>query len=148
MLTAPQKDPTPRLAPAPTPKTASLADTANSFGLHDTLQYGPRSFAAEVTATRTSGLKDRLDNWDATQDNLRLVMERNVYGMHMPMRRLMERKLVSHNPHMPALRQSNVHLDVLMGRDETLQPADFMMPASEFTQPMDIHSDMEKKLRM
>lgn len=31
------------------------------------------------------------------------------------------------NPHMPILPQSNLHLDILMGRDETLEPADFMM---------------------
>ena len=108
----------------------------------------------------------------------------------MPMRVLMERKLVSQvcrdhlsllrgpqsrdaalqNPHMPILPQSNLHLDILMGRDETLECADFMgsgpshpvhrvyaqadLPcsfastAAEMTQPMDIHADMEKKLRM
>lgn len=74
---------------------------------------------------------------------------------------------------MPALPQSNIHLDILMGRDEALECADFMMPgmyihcslshscclpispaypfvlaASELAQPLDIHADMEKKLRM
>ena len=32
------------------------------------------------------------------------------------------------NPHMPALKTSNVHLDILMGRDDILEPADFMTP--------------------
>ena len=32
----------------------------------------------------------------------------------------------SQNPHMPILPQSNLHLDILMGRDETLECADFM----------------------
>ena len=32
------------------------------------------------------------------------------------------------NPHMPILPQSNLHLDILMGRDETLECVDFMMP--------------------
>lgn len=77
--------------------------------------------------------------------------------MHAPVRTLMERKLVGHvrpsspsipsstlyflaqltgrvpypqNPHMPALRTSNLHLDILMGRDDTLEPADFMMPGT------------------
>ena len=67
---------------------------------------------------------------------------------------------------MPILPQSNLHLDILMGRDETLECADFMAPgaslshlailsetktvlaASEMAQPMDIHADMERKLRM
>ena len=73
---------------------------------------------------------------------------------------------VPQNAHMPILPQSNLHLDILMGRDETLECADFMAPgaslpprnpsdklkaipvASEMAQPMDIHADMERKLRM
>ena len=49
-----------RIVPARETKPATTQDTSNSFGLHDTLQYGPRSLAAEVT---TSGkIKDRLEN--------------------------------------------------------------------------------------
>lgn len=33
--------------------------------------------------------------WEATQDNLKLQMQRQLFGLHMPMRILMERKLVS-----------------------------------------------------
>jgi len=135
-----------RFIPASAPKAASIQDTANSLGLHDTLKHGPRSLAAEVKTT--SPIKDRLENWEAAQDNMKLNMQRNIYGMHAPVRMLMERKLVGYSPHMPALRTSNIHLDILMGRDETLECADFMMPASERTPSMDIHADMEKKLRM
>ncbi|KAJ2985959.1 hypothetical protein NUW54_g9962 [Trametes sanguinea] len=135
-----------RIVPARETKAATTQDTSNSFGLHDTLQYGPRSLAAEVTTN--SKIRDRLENWEATQDNLKLQMHRQVFGLHMPMRLMMERKLASYNPHMPVLPQSNVHLDILMGRDEVLDTADFMMPASEMSQPLDIHADMEKKLRM
>ncbi|KAI0369997.1 proteasome maturation factor UMP1 [Pilatotrama ljubarskyi] len=135
-----------RIVPARGSKAATTQDTSNSFGLHDTLQYGPRSLAAEVV--KTSNVKDRLENWEATQDNLKLQMHRQAFGLHMPMRILMERKLVSQNPHMPALPQSNLHLDILMGRDETLDCPDFMVPVSEMRQPLDIHADMEKKLRM
>ena len=49
-----------RIVPATTSKSASIQDTANSLGLHDTLQYGLRSLAAEVKTG--SGLKERLDN--------------------------------------------------------------------------------------
>lgn len=83
----------------------------------------------------------RLIQWEETQDNLKLTMQRNIYGMHAPMRLMMERKIVSavsifmrsktaifkhlsQNPHMPALPQSNLHLDILMGRDESIGPAD------------------------
>jgi hypothetical protein len=42
-------DPSLRIVPANGPKSTSLnKDTTNSFGLHDTLQYGTRSIAQEV----------------------------------------------------------------------------------------------------
>ncbi|KAK7688290.1 hypothetical protein QCA50_008660 [Cerrena zonata] len=139
-------EPSLRLVPASAPKTASIQDTSNSLGLHDTLRYGPRSLASEVKTTST--VKDRLENWEATQDNLKLTTLRNVYGLHAPVRLLMERRAVSYNPHMPAYPTSNIHLDVLMGRDEALECADFMMPTSELQQPLSIHADMERKRRM
>uniref|UniRef100_A0A0W0F9T9 Proteasome maturation factor UMP1 n=1 Tax=Moniliophthora roreri TaxID=221103 RepID=A0A0W0F9T9_MONRR len=126
----------------PSSKSASVAETANSLGLHDALQYGPRTIATEVKSE--GGIKERLENWEETQDNLKLTMMRNVHGLHAPMRLLMERKI---NPHMPALPQTNIHLDILMGRDETIEPGDV------FGEPirvpsLNIHSDMERKLRM
>ena len=84
--------------------------------------------------------------WEATQDNLKLNMLRNVYGLHAPVRLLMERQIVGYvgssysfewacltepqNPHMPALRVPNIHMDILMGRDETLDTTDFMTPGA------------------
>jgi len=37
--------------------------------------------------------------WEETQDNLKLNLERNVFGMHAPMRQLMERKIVASVSH-------------------------------------------------
>ena len=49
-----------KLVPANKTKSASVQDTANSLGLHDTMRYGPRSLAAEI---ETEGnLKGRLQN--------------------------------------------------------------------------------------
>ncbi|KAL0059662.1 hypothetical protein AAF712_013565 [Marasmius tenuissimus] len=160
-------DPSLRLVPANAPKSASIAQTANSFGLHDTLQHGPRTIATEVKSE--GGIRDRLENvssadyqlcstgrftgpstyiqWEETQDNLKLTMMRNVHGLHAPMRLLMERKMVTMNPHMPALPQSNIHLDILMGRDEAVEPGDvFGEPIR--APPLDIHADMERKRRI
>jgi proteasome maturation protein len=140
-------EPSLRLVPPAEQKSASLAATANSFGLHDTLQYGPRSIAAE---TKSRGdIEHRLSRWEETQDNLKLTMLRNLYGVHAPARLLMERKIVAANPHMPGMERSNsnIHLDILMGRDETLHPADFFL-GMEHGLPQNLHSEMEKKLRM
>ncbi|KAF8320518.1 proteasome maturation factor UMP1, partial [Cantharellus anzutake] len=104
------------------PPSASIRATANSFGVHDSLRYGTRSLVTEINATHSH--QKRLDSWEETQDNLRLSMHRNVFGMHAPMRQLMERKIVSAIPHMPTIARSNIHLDILMGRDETLDVSD------------------------
>ena len=49
-----------RIVPATTSKSVSIQNTANSLGLHDTLEYGPRSLAAEMKTG--NGLKERLEN--------------------------------------------------------------------------------------
>lgn len=55
------QDPSLRLVPAAaSSKTASIQDTANTLGLHDTLKYGPRSLATEVKSQST--IRDRLSN--------------------------------------------------------------------------------------
>ena len=61
---------------------------------------------------------------------------------------------------MPGMPQSNIHLDILMGRDETLEPEDFFLGSStalvcadnadlpigmEQNLPQNLHSEMEKK---
>ncbi|KAF8480878.1 proteasome maturation factor UMP1 [Russula ochroleuca] len=137
------QEPSLRIVPAKAPVKASISDTANSLGLHDTLKYGPRSLADEI---KSNPLQARLENWDDTQRTFKLTTHRNIYGLHAPMRQLMERKIVSFNPHMPAMPQSNIHLDILEGRDETLDVTDFFQIDAD--PPMDIHADMERKLRM
>ncbi|KAI6032087.1 hypothetical protein PISMIDRAFT_675796 [Pisolithus microcarpus 441] len=134
-----------RIVPPAPSKSASLNDTANSLGLHDTLQFGPRSIAAETKSTNS--LQHRLDHWEETQDNLKLTMLRDLYGLHAPARLLMERRAVSTNPHMPALQRSNIHLDILMGRDETLSPSDLFL-GMERGPSFSTHMEMERKQRL
>jgi hypothetical protein len=33
--------------------------------------------------------------WEETQDNMKLIMQRNIFGIHAPVRQLMERKIVA-----------------------------------------------------
>ncbi|TFL06218.1 proteasome maturation factor UMP1 [Pterulicium gracile] len=135
-----------RLVPKGASKSASINDTAGSLGLHDTLQYGPRSLATEVSAS-SNDFQDRLAKWEETQDNLKLTLQRNLYGLHVPMRIMMERKAVMHNPHMPAAAQSNIHLDILMGRDGTIHPSD-VFGGLEGHSSLSIHQDMERMLKL
>jgi len=139
-----------RLVPSTTnaeSSVASIRDTANALGVHDSLRYGPRSLVAELNSTNQH--QKRLDNWEETQDNLKLNLERNMFGMHAPMRRLMERKIVASSPHLPIIPRSNIHLDILMGRDETLHVSDFFGTTGSGPLPkMDDRAYMERKYRI
>ncbi|KAF7310492.1 hypothetical protein HMN09_00591700 [Mycena chlorophos] len=112
-----------------------------------TLIIVPASAPKTLATESSDGFRGRLENWEETQDNLKLTLQRNMFGMHAPLRLLMERKIVSANPHMPVFPQSNLHLDILMGRDETIEPVD-IFGGQETGAPQNIHAEMEKKLKM
>ncbi|CAG8601700.1 3831_t:CDS:2 [Ambispora gerdemannii] len=122
----------------------SIASTANSFGVHDTFRLGTRSIANELLPSHP--LERRLDQWNQTQINLKLTMERRIYGIHAPIRHLMERNIVSKVQRAPILPSSNLALDILMGKDETIEFDDFLNDPELSIEPMDLHASMEHKL--
>lgn len=89
-----------RLVPG-APSTTSVSVTSTSHpvhaGVHDTMRYGPRNLAEEASsASGQHPLQHRLENWELTRDNLKLTMQRNMFGMAAPIRTLMERRIVEH----------------------------------------------------
>ncbi|KAF8660712.1 hypothetical protein AX16_001566, partial [Volvariella volvacea WC 439] len=65
---------------------------------------------------------------EQTQDNLKLTLQCNTFRMAAPLRALMEHKIVTANLHILVLLQSNIHLDIFMGHNELIEPADFFKP--------------------
>ncbi|ORZ20098.1 hypothetical protein BCR41DRAFT_35521 [Lobosporangium transversale] len=119
-----------RLAPSSKPTTAgsaSVFDTSNSYGLHDTMRFGMRQIASEVTAKHP--LENRLAEWENTQEDLKMSLARNMYGMHsmLPQR-------------------SNLGLDILMGKDETIDFEDFLNVPEMSTEMVDPHTIMEHQI--
>lgn len=110
--------------------------------------------------------------WEETQENLHLTLQRNIYGLHAPIRQLMERQIVSQvrfSPSYPVcstvltmeraqtpiptafggfIQPSNLQLDILLGRDETINISDVLTDSVVTAEVGDFHSAMEKKLRM
>ncbi|RKP05654.1 proteasome maturation factor UMP1-domain-containing protein, partial [Thamnocephalis sphaerospora] len=115
-----------RLAPSAraAPATHSVKDTANDLGVHDTLRYGPASLATAVSTVHP--LENRLKNWDETQMDTKMTLQRRMYGIHAPVRQLMERSLVSQTQRHPALPSSNLGMDILAGRDESIGVEDVL----------------------
>ncbi|KAI9311328.1 proteasome maturation factor UMP1-domain-containing protein [Dichotomocladium elegans] len=138
-----------RIAPSAHPEsnTKSTFDTTHAeFGGHDTLRYGTRSIKSEVLPGHP--IEERLNQWAENQWELKLNMARNIHGMHAPIKMMMERDIVSKRQRMPVLPSSNLHLDILMGKDETIDFEDFLNDPAMSTDFLDVHAAMEHKLNL
>lgn len=65
-------------------------------GVHDTMRHGLNNVLHHVSTQSHHPIQNRLENWEATQDNLKLTMQRNIHGIGAPAHTLMERKIVSY----------------------------------------------------
>ncbi|KAJ9077612.1 hypothetical protein DSO57_1015233 [Entomophthora muscae] len=102
----------------------SLSTTAHEYGVHDTMRFGFRSIASELVPGHS--LEAHLNEWDASQFNLKLNIQRQVHGLHMPFRALMERDIIGSVNRHPMFKSSRFGLDILDGKDETIDVEDFL----------------------
>ncbi|SPO22953.1 related to UMP1 - proteasome maturation factor [Ustilago trichophora] len=139
--------------PAHASHTSTSTNSSTSHpvyaGVHDTMRHGPKNVLHEVSTHSHHPVQNRLENWEATRDNLKLTMQRNIHGIGAPAHTLMERKIVSYNPAFDPTRSSNsiskLHLDILNGDDERIEPRDFLL--SEISPDMpSMHTVMERRL--
>jgi len=123
----------------------SVVTTATSLGVHDTFRYGVKSIQSEISPAHP--LENRIKQWDETQTNLKLHLERRLYGLHAPVRHLMERSIVSKVFNKsPVLPSSNFGLEILTGKDGTIDFEDFLNDPEMSTESIDFHGAMEQKL--
>jgi proteasome maturation protein len=72
---------------------------------------------------------------------------RKMQGVHAPLRVMMERRAVANVGHLPCITQrSNLHADVLSGRDELIAPADVFGRPENFEGMSMPHNVIEKHL--
>ncbi|WFD30828.1 hypothetical protein MSPP1_001852 [Malassezia sp. CBS 17886] len=138
------------ILPAPVREHTSVSarDTAHAeTGVHDTFRHGLRSLRAETSLDAQHPVQNRLERWDESQRSWKLQVQRDMFGVGMPLRTVMERRFVSVNPHMPARHIANVHLDILDGKDECLDPVDFL-PSGVRGEHLDVHAAMERKMAL
>ncbi|CAO3642196.1 unnamed protein product [Cunninghamella echinulata] len=105
-----------------------------------------QSLKAEVLPGHA--LENRLAEWNENQWELKLSMARQTYGLHAPIKMMMEREIVSKRQRLPVLPSSNLHLDILTGKDETIDFEDFLNDPSMCTDTLDVHAAMEHKLKL
>ncbi|KAG1536446.1 hypothetical protein G6F46_004133 [Rhizopus delemar] len=103
-----------RIVPDSYPETvkSTLNTTHSEYGGHDTFRYGTRSIKNEVLPKHP--LESRLNQWEEAQWELKLNLARQAYGMHAPVKLMMERSIVEKRQRTPVMPTSNLHLDILM----------------------------------
>ncbi|KAJ3302186.1 hypothetical protein HDU76_005561 [Blyttiomyces sp. JEL0837] len=134
------------LPKAACPQLATSGDGTN-YGVHDTMRNGLRTIRSEVTGAHP--LENHLSKWDETQEALRMTMLSDVYGMHAPLRLKMEKHLVSQKRRIPVLKNTNLAMEILTGRDQTIDFEDYLGDGNAVeTHLLDVHGVMETSLRM
>ncbi|RSH87971.1 uncharacterized protein EHS24_000494 [Apiotrichum porosum] len=122
-------------------------------GTHDTFRYGLTSAAQSVAAGNASPLQARLEK--ETQQQLQSTVQRNNFGVAVPLRKAMELKLVATENHHPLLLQStssglplggshNTSLEILQGTDESIDAEDFMAGGADLREVLDMSAVMER----
>ncbi|KAI9146114.1 proteasome maturation factor UMP1-domain-containing protein [Paraphysoderma sedebokerense] len=116
------------------------------YGVHDSFRYGLRSVKKEIHVTHP--LEMNLKNWEKTQENMKYSLQRSMYGIHQPIRLQMEKALVSQVQRLPVLPSSRLGLEILSGKDTTLDVEDFLGEPTMYMETIDVHTSMEKRLGM
>ncbi|KAI8987426.1 proteasome maturation factor UMP1-domain-containing protein [Mycotypha africana] len=136
-----------RIVPDSHIESVSTSDSSHKeFGVHDTLRNGIRSIKTEVLPGHP--LENRLSQWGETQWELKLNLARQAHGMHAPIKMMMERSIVEKRQRLPVLPSSNLHLNILLGKDETIDYEDFLNDPTMSTDMLDVHTAMEHKLNL
>ncbi|KAJ3125963.1 hypothetical protein HK100_010520 [Physocladia obscura] len=116
------------------------ADT--EYKVHDTMRNGIHTVRSQVIAGHA--LEDHLSKWEETQEQLKLNLARNVYGLHQPLRMQMERHFVEKPNRIPVLKQSNLAQDILSGKDSTIEFEDFLGESDPSMYLLDVHGVAER----
>ncbi|KAJ3248054.1 hypothetical protein HDU78_002147 [Chytriomyces hyalinus] len=122
---------------------ASGADAHSQYKVHDTMRNGIHTVRSDVIAGHP--LEAHLQNWDLTQEQLKLDMARSVYGLHQPLRLQMEKHLVNQPKRLSVLKQSNIAQDILSGKDSTIDFEDFLGDQDPSLFLLDVHGCAERQ---
>ncbi|KAJ3158295.1 hypothetical protein HDU86_003004 [Geranomyces michiganensis] len=135
-----------RLIPGTQPSRATVAVVGRDteYGVHDAMREGIRSVASEVIARHP--VENIESQWKQTQEQLRMTMHRQTFGLHAPLRLQMEKALVSQVRHVPVGPARNFGLDILENRDASIDYDDFLGDPQWSTNTIDPHVAMEHAL--
>ncbi|KAJ2851032.1 hypothetical protein IWW36_001459 [Coemansia brasiliensis] len=132
--------------PKATENTASVLPDSMRSGIMDIMGQGPTE-RMDQKLTTGHPLESRLANWDNSQLNMKLHMQRQIYGLHAPMRTMMEIKSVQQTPSILNSRVSMIQRNILMGKDETLDISEIFDDNSE-VEITNVHNMLATRLNV
>ncbi|KAJ2401668.1 hypothetical protein GGI23_001240 [Coemansia sp. RSA 2559] len=124
-----------------------LPNTSSTTGLQDIVRDGPPKRVNDAF-TQGHPLESRISNWESSQLGMKLHMQRQVYGLHAPLRTMMEIQSVQTNPSLLGSRASRIQLDILLGKDESIDVDDLFDNDGFGTDSADVHKMLAKKLKV
>ncbi|KAI8326143.1 proteasome maturation factor UMP1 [Martensiomyces pterosporus] len=127
-----------------TANTSTVLPGSTEFGVQDIIRQGPSS-RIDQELTRTHPLEARLANWESAQLSMKLHMQRRIYGLHAPLRTMMEIQSVKQSPFALNAGASRLQLDILTGKDETVDVEDVYNDHAEAELP-DVHMMLASRL--
>jgi len=92
-------------------------------------------------------VEDIQKNWLRNQLETKHHMMGQVFGKHLPMQIRMELDILSQMQRLPGLPSSNIGMDTILGRDETIEFEDYLGdPRMTEVAGPDLRASMEKRL--
>ncbi|KAJ2334342.1 hypothetical protein GGH91_005722 [Coemansia sp. RSA 2671] len=123
---------------------ASVLPQGSNLGVQSVIGQGPRS-RVDDELTKAHPLESRLANWNSSQLGMKLHMQRKIYGLHAPLRTMMEVQAIKQTPYALNSRASRVQLDILLGRDDDFGVEDIYDDDIEVDMP-DVHAMLSKRM--
>ncbi|KAJ2898591.1 hypothetical protein GGI21_003611 [Coemansia aciculifera] len=123
---------------------SSVLPKSSNLGVQSVIGQGPRS-RVDDELTKAHPLESRLSNWNNSQLSMKLHMQRKIYGLHAPLRTMMEVQALKQTPFALNTRASRVQLDILLGRDEDFDVEDIYDDDIETDMP-DVHAMLSRRM--
>ncbi|KAF3935564.1 hypothetical protein ABW19_dt0203057 [Dactylella cylindrospora] len=126
--------------------TSSTTGAPSVTSVHDTLRHGLPSTSSTLNSNHP--LENRLKNWDATQESLKMETLKRTFGIAEPVRRGMEKMIVGADFRPAVLGgSSNLHMDILNNRDCWIDWEDVFVGDGSDADVPDFHTEFDAIMR-
>ncbi|KAK6515260.1 hypothetical protein TWF506_007603 [Arthrobotrys conoides] len=126
--------------------SSSTTGAPASHSVHDTIRHGLPTTSADLNSHHP--LENRLKNWEATQENLKMESLKRTFGLAEPVRRGMEKMIVGADFRPAVLGgPSNLHMDILNGRECWIDWEDVFVGDRLDGETPDFHTEFDAIMR-